>query len=406
MFESISYRKSLNAQDNFDLGLFAECLLFYNKVSTLADEGLLSTLIQNVGLDNFEHLIKTEKIEMVFTPWHYGTRTFNGNTRNEYFDYCNFAKIPAKGSPPDIEALFFSALERGSHKTGKSRRVGRRIFDHIKIFEPNSNGLPDKGIPEVARNSLENKNYIKKALIAIIRHYAPLYPIDENFYFFIERHSKGFNIITNIEIDKLNRMGVESGSINPSNRIDKAHIVDHLLKVELELFVSSYMNSEITTDGIHSNLIGIKCNDILNNITKNQKQFDSFKNIVFEDGKAIRESINSGQCSFERVLPLLDESKKYHEWLNSLGDDSNIVREYIKKVTSKTWIDKLPSKSVRFSFFTGAGLFLDAAFPTGLGTAAGFALSIGDAFLLDKIIKGWKPNQYIEKIQKIAIAKC
>ena len=401
MFESISYRKSPHTQNNFDLGLFAECLLFYNKVSMFADESLLSTLIQNIGLDNFERLIKTEKIEMVFTPWHYGTRTFNENTRNEYFDYCNFAKVPAKGGLPDVEALFFSALERGSHKTGKSRRVGRRIFDHIKLFEIKSSGPQDKGIPEVARKSLENKNYIKKALIAIIRHYAPYYPIDKKFYFFIERHSKGFNIITNVEIDKLNRMGVESGRISPKNSIGKAHIVDHLLKVELELFVSSYMNSEITTDGIHSNLIEIKCNDILRSITKSKEQVDLFKNIVFEDGKAIRESINSGQCSFISILPLLDESKKYHEWVNSLGNDINLVREYYKEVTSKTWVEKLPSKSVRFSVFTGAGFILDAVFPTGLGTAAGIALSLGDNFLLDNIIKGWKPNQYIEKIQKI-----
>lgn len=405
MFESISYRKSPYTQNNFDLGLFAECLLFYNKVSMLADEGLLTTLIQNVGLDHFEHLIKTEKIAIVFTPWHYGTRTFNENTRNEYFDYCSFAKVPAKSDQPDVESLFFAALERGSHKKGKSRRVGRRTYENIRIFESNKKGPIDKGIPEVARKSLENKNYVQKALVTTINHYAPQYPIDEKFYFFVERHSKGFNIITNIEIEKLNRMGVESGNIHPENKIGKAHIIDHLLKVELELFISSYMNSEITTDVIHSSLIELKCEDILKKITKNQRQVDLFQNIVFEDGKAIRESINNGQSSFESIFPLLEESEKYHKWVNSLGNNRNLVREYYKELTSKSWIDKLPSKSVRFSLFTGAGFLIDAVCPTGLGTAAGVALSIGDAFLLDNIIKGWKPNQYIEKIQKIKNAQ-
>jgi hypothetical protein len=32
----------------------------------------------------------------------------------------------------------------------------------------------------------------------------------------------------------------------------------------------------------------------------------------------------------------------------------------------------------------------------GIGTAVGLGLSVGDAFLLDKIIKGWKPNVFVE----------
>lgn len=165
------------------------------------------------------------------------------------------------------------------------------------------------------------------------------------------------------------------------------------------------MNSEITTDVIHSTLIELKCEDIFKKLTNNQKQIDLFQHIVFEDGKAIRESINLGKSPFESILPLLEESEKYYKWVDSLDDNSNLVREYYKELASKSWIDKLPSKSVRFSFFTGAGLLIDAVCPTGFGTAAGVALSLGDTFLLDNIIKGWKPNQYIEKIQAAKTAQ-
>lgn len=51
---------------------------------------------------------------------------------------------------------------------------------------------------------------------------------------------------------------------------------------------------------------------------------------------------------------------------------------------------------MRWSLFTGAGLLLDALYGGGLGTASGLALSAGDAFLLDKLVKGWKPNQFID----------
>jgi len=401
MFESISYRKSPFEKYQFDLGIFAECLLFYNKVSLFADEGLLTTIVKHIGLDNLEHLVNNEKIELVFTPWHYGTRTFNGNTRNEYFDFCSFAKVPKKDSQPDIEALFFAALERGSQRKGKSRRVGRRVYGNTIIFESNNEGPLDKGIPEVARKVLENQSYTQKAIATIVKHYAPQYPLDEDFYFHVERNSKGFNITTNLNLEKFNKLGVGSGNINSENQTGKAHIIDHLLKVELELFISSYLNSELIIDNIHSDLIALKCDDLFQQISTDYQQIELFQNVVFDGAKTIRESINSGQKSFESILPILDESKKYHKWVSTIDSSSNLIREYYKEITAKSWIDKLPSKTIRFILFTGTGLFIDTAYPTGLGTAAGITLSLGDTFLLDKIVKGWKPNQYIEKIEEI-----
>lgn len=159
--------------------------------------------------------------------------------------------------------------------------------------------------------------------------------------------------------------------------------------------------SEITTDEINSNLIQLKCAEIYKKLKKSQDEISLFQNIVFDDGKMIRESINLGDYSFDNVLPIIEESGKFNEWTNSFDENSNLIREYYKAITKKTWIDKLPSKVLRFSFFTGAGLLVDAAFPTGIGTATGIALGASDSFLLDNIAQGWKPNQYIHKIQTI-----
>jgi len=46
--------------------------------------------------------------------------------------------------------------------------------------------------------------------------------------------------------------------------------------------------------------------------------------------------------------------------------------------------------------FTGAGIGIDALGAGGIGTSIGVALSAADQFLLDRLIKGWKPNQFIE----------
>ena len=52
------------------------------------------------------------------------------------------------------------------------------------------------------------------------------------------------------------------------------------------------------------------------------------------------------------------------------------------------WADNLPPKTLRWLIFTAAGIPLSLAAAVGLGAA--------DTFLLDKLIKGWKPNQFIE----------
>ena len=118
------------------------------------------------------------------------------------------------------------------------------------------------------------------------------------------------------------------------------------------------------------------------------------------DYKSIGEALKSGEIKFKDFLELLQKADKFREWLSKIEQDKNIVAEYYKAVTSGTWVDKLPSKSVRFAIFTGAGLLLDAAIPTGLGTALGTALGAGDTFLLDKLIKGWKPNQFIDDLKE------
>jgi len=75
----------------------------------------------------------------------------------------------------------------------------------------------------------------------------------------------------------------------------------------------------------------------------------------------------------------------------------HIVRAYYQETVKESWVEKLPGKSTRWSIFTGIGLGLDALGASGLGTAAGVAESAVDSFVLDKLIKGWKPHQFVEK---------
>ena len=76
--------------------------------------------------------------------------------------------------------------------------------------------------------------------------------------------------------------------------------------------------------------------------------------------------------------------------------DQGLVKAYFREVTKGSWVDRLPAKSVRWSIFTGLGFAVDLLGAQGIGTATGVAISAADAFLLDRLLKGWKPNQFID----------
>jgi hypothetical protein len=90
------------------------------------------------------------------------------------------------------------------------------------------------------------------------------------------------------------------------------------------------------------------------------------------------------------------QAERFKEWLRKQGSTENLRESYCKEVAHLDWADKLPPKTLRWLLITGAGIALGAAAGPFAGTAAATALSAGDFFLLDKLLKGWKPNQFIE----------
>jgi hypothetical protein len=105
------------------------------------------------------------------------------------------------------------------------------------------------------------------------------------------------------------------------------------------------------------------------------------------------------------LLPILDKAERFKEWLKSSPADIDLVKEYFRAVTAESWIDKLPSKGLRWAIFTGSGIALDLLGTGGIGLGVGIALSAIDSFILDKILKGWKPNQFVDGPLQRFVAK-
>jgi len=137
-------------------------------------------------------------------------------------------------------------------------------------------------------------------------------------------------------------------------------------------------------------------NTLLQRRMQSENQLSAFVDLTLDSSHAIREAVNAGKVSFADVLRLLDKADKFRHWLSEQSPKADLVKAYYREITHKTWVEQLPAKTTRWSVFTSAGIALDVLGAGGLGTAAAVGIGAFDTFVLDKILQGWKPHQFVE----------
>jgi hypothetical protein len=100
----------------------------------------------------------------------------------------------------------------------------------------------------------------------------------------------------------------------------------------------------------------------------------------------LAEVIDSGERNFDEFLTLLDRAAKFKSWLHATNPDENLIRTYMRDISSESWIQRLPAKSLRY-VITQA---LEASNPI-----VGLISGVVDNFLLEKLFSGWRPNHFV-----------
>ncbi|PIY00693.1 MAG: hypothetical protein COZ23_07045, partial [Hydrogenophilales bacterium CG_4_10_14_3_um_filter_58_23] len=123
---------------------------------------------------------------------------------------------------------------------------------------------------------------------------------------------------------------------------------------------------------------------------KSDRQFvvlcQQFTEVVLPDSPSLAEVIDSGERSFDEFLSLLDRAARFKDWLKAVNPDEDLIRTYMRDVSSEGWIQRLPAKSLRYILTVA----LDATNPA-VGLASGFI----DNFVIEKLFSGWRPNHFV-----------
>ena len=394
MFEAISFlrQNKSDSENPIDIGSLIECMLFYEKTTVVANHSILPQLLRYFGPERLTLLIQEGLLNILYTESFVGIKT---ETKNHF--QCH--DIIEYSSP---QHTYLTELRKicidVTGKEGKGRRLARRLQDKIQVTQH------DHLILEGARNSILDQNYVDSAAKIVIKELVPEVGDTSGISFHTDKTDDGIIVATNINFVALNELYHKRVSPEHSS-MSVAYILAHLLTVEKDLYFSSSHLSELASSALSAKLAETKIDYVLDRSVKSSETLNRFTGFIFKDAKAIREAVNSGRIDLDELIAVLRKSKKFKKWIVGIEPDADLIKNYHEEVTKGTIVDKLPGKIVRWGLFTGLGFAADAAGAGGIGTTIGTALGALDTFYLDKLISGWKPNQFIEDDVKKLISK-
>ena len=403
MFEYITIRQqnALRTGSPLDLGFLAEAMLFYRKVRVIADREVLRHLMVSLGPDLLLEYLEEGFLEITYVE-NYPALLFRGiGSPLESYEIMTWA-------PP-----FYSLSEYGPELlqkvTGKQER-GRPLWNRMeKLIQAYSYG---EDVVVQTCQDFADAEYVVSAVKQILDAYAPRYRLPDPLEFDITQETVDrlsfdltpetvvFSVSTNIDFDAANESYRKQIPLD-SRTMSEGYFLSLLINVSSHMFFASTVSSELAVDSVSSSLLELKISKVLERRAKSAAELELFQNIVLDDTRAVQEAINGRQHSFDDLIDVLRNAKKFKGWLAGQNPEKGLLKAYYQETTKGSWIDKLPGKSTRWSIFTFGGLALGAAvagpFGAAAGTAAGILLTAGDTFLLDQLAKGWNPSSFVNR---------
>lgn len=391
MFEHIivnqQHPTDLNAP--LDLGFLAEAMLFYGTVEIPFNEAMLRQIIVAATPDGLSELLDMGSLRLLYRTDFAAIRADKQGTGHEIYVPVIAQIERSPGMPLN---LYDFVPEIMIDIVGK-KRIGHRLAH--RLINKIQTGATDPFVIDHIKEDFNDDNYTLAAALSVLRTFVPEYSPPSKPYFRVQEQGEFHIVETNINMDQVTYL--YSQRIHPSHsNMDISYILSHLFNTRLALDHAASMKAEIAADPVYSDISVHRVTTALDRRMQSEKSIAMFQDFNFDTAHAVREIINSGGRSFSDIIPVLKKAAKFRQWVHNKAPETDLLKAYYREVTASTWVDALPTKSGRFILFTGAGLLLDTVGAGGLGTVLGIGVSAADAFLLDPILKGWKPNHFVE----------
>lgn len=384
MFEHIVLRR---AQDGLPIsaGQIAEALLYYQKVHLVIDRGTLFKLIQQIGTGRTITLLRRAEISAVYCEEMLGTHTQSVGV-SHYHKYVAFTLAGAQEvgqlKKPHMR-LEYEIERQGIQKTA-AKHFSKAFLDLVPVRKFSGNYFLQGGIADAAKQDMLDAEFMGQAVRKVIATVPGGYEIGEGLKLELIDTDMGVVVFTNIDLDSINRRRAQALPVVEPLTI--AHLLSNILDARADLALASFYGGDFVTSAVTSSIIQVRHAELLRRAKLNADSRQKFTEIVLPDSPSLAEVIDSGERSFDDFLNMLDRAARFKDWLKAVNPDEDLIRTYMRDISSEGWVQRLPAKSLRYVLT----LALDATNPVA-GLFSGFV----DNFVVEKLLSGWRPNHFV-----------
>lgn len=362
-----------------DLGVLGEVALFYGTVDLLLNRNSLHQLIRTYGAD-----VLVEFVSQGYVRGHYSNQMWTAFTTT--WPERELYK-PVTWSLHSYEADVIEVFRHATEKSGYGRRKAAAFLDAVQPldFAPASY--------EEIRANFANEPLMRRLIEETTLH--------------VLGPDEGMAVsVVDYEWDG-EQLRFELGPTWPklqavyrqrrADELNRGHLLLPILGTLTDLQLASRFGAEISTGSLGSRLLQHKCIELVGTTAAHLQGIGDFQRYTLA-GRDVRGAINSGSQDLRSLMELLDRAQKFKGWILSQPFEADLLAEYIAEINRESWVASAPAKAIRFAVTTmlpavvgGTQLGVEA------GTAAGLLGGAADTFLVEKILGGWRPNQFVDQ---------
>jgi hypothetical protein len=270
-------------------------------------------------------------------------------------------------------------------KEGRGRRLARRLLDRMSTKTYASDDLGK------SLGLIEDAAYMDRLVPQILAALGVLHlPAAPRFR--VHRENSAFFIDTNLDFVMLD---AEYKRGHPEDALRPALVLDLLYEGYAEVDFAASLATEMAPTPTQSVIARERIPSILEASGRSLDRLAAFKSFAIPHDGSIAQAINSGTRTFEDLRKLLDEAERFKKWVHGQAPEGDLAKAYVEEVTKPSWRTGSVIKNLRFILFNAAQIAAGAAVAGAKGALAGVALAATDSYLLDRLLAGWRPHQFV-----------
>jgi hypothetical protein len=290
-------------------------------------------------------------------------------------------------------------LQRASGRRGWSRRTASGIMYRADIFNLTTDAN-DIALSSAAQSDLTNAGFLRTLVALVLKHRASAYEPPQNWRCTaIARDDGGFSLLTDLDVDAIQAAHVAQ---SPDSKVfGLGDLIGVVMSMHEELQTQCKYAGDLQTDPLLTASLRVRINASVEHAMRDRQQLDLFQESVLPNGRKLREAVNAGEVDFRDVLKLHAQRERFSKWVGGQKPNADLLGAYLEELGHRGFLGRLPPKPLRFLLMNAAQIGLGLVAAPLIGVAGGLALSAFDAFLYDRLAKGWTPAMYVAELSRI-----